>query len=280
MEKIDTPNNDWFCRGRDVTLGHDEQAITSRPFSFSLPRGSLTAVLGPNGSGKTTLLKAMLGEPGLLSGGLFLLGSSISAHRLRPKELSRWVAFVPQEHVFASDSTLDSLLKLAYLPRMGLFGGLPDEAADEIEMLTDVFSLSHLRNRMLKSLSTGERQKSFLGRALLQKPKLLVLDEPTNHLDPGAVFSFWDLLLQRRKNDSFEILISTHDLDFAATHADWVLALKEGNLHYCGPCSEFMRSASVDELYQFPAAKLSPSWHFRPSTTAIGKLARSEFDQD
>lgn len=262
LSAIDSHMSDFdgqaYCIGSRLVLGHGQAALTRHPFSFIFPRGALTAVVGPNGAGKTTLLRAILGEEALLSGAIRLFSLQIDVKQLLPKELARYVAFVPQEHSFPPDATLNQLLQLAYLPRMGLFGRLPAESDREICELLSLFSLEKLQHRPLKSLSTGERQKAFLGRALLQRPRLLILDEPTNHLDPGAVHAFWTLLLSRREKCPLDILVSTHDLSFVRAHCEWVCALKEGELFFNGPNHEFFEAQRPAELFGIPWEGVGP----------------------
>lgn len=246
-------NTNYFCSGKNVALGYAEYPVTESPFAFAFPSGHLTALVGPNGAGKTTLLRAILGEPVLLSGEISLFSSHTSVGRWVPKELAECLAFVPQEHTYPADLTLLQFLRLAYLPRMGLFGKAPLSSSQEISELMAFFSMEKLVHRPLKLLSMGERQKAFLALSLLRHPRLLILDEPTNHLDPGAVHSFWKLLLERQATRPFDILVSTHDLHFVREHCRWICALKNGNLFYNGPSEVFWLNEKEKELFGIPS---------------------------
>jgi len=238
-----------FCQAREVTLGYRRDRLLGNPLSFRLPTGKAVALLGPNGAGKTTLLKALMGERVLQSGELTYRGFSAAVHRLSPRALADFLAIVPQEHDYPSHLPLVEFLKLAYLPRVGLLGKLPASDSPEIAALLDAFGLHPLSHRPLGELSTGERQRAFLARALLQQPKVLLLDEPTNHLDPGAVFTFWQLLAQARLRHGFDVVISTHDLEFARRHCDWVLALKQGAIFYAGEAADFWSADHLHALF-------------------------------
>ncbi len=217
------------------------------PISLELPSGKVTALIGRNGAGKTTLLRAVLGERALASGDIRIGDSSISS--LSPRDFARSVAFVPQEHVYPADMKLADMLALAFLPRLGMLKSPSEKDLGEVTGMLHAFSLSKLAERPLKRLSTGERQRAFLARALLQQPKLLLLDEPTNHLDPAAVGAFWESLVAKRKELGFDVLVSTHDLGFVKKHCGWVCALEAGKVAYSGETSDFFSSGVVEKLF-------------------------------
>jgi iron complex transport system ATP-binding protein len=208
--------SDFFCEARALQLGSPTWALTPEPLSFALPEGKVVALVGRNGAGKTTLLHALLGEPVVRAGELSIVG--LDARRASYRDRANRIAFVPQEHEYPGDLVVGSLLRLAFLPRMGLWGTLPTEATGAIAAALDRFGLTKLRDRRLRDLSTGERQRAFLARAILQKPSALILDEPTNHLDPAAVRAFWKALLGEARQNGLNLLVSTHDLDFLRRH--------------------------------------------------------------
>ncbi len=237
-----------FLEVKSAILSYGKEPQTPEPLSFSLPGGAITALIGRNGSGKTTLLRAVLGERVLVSGDI-VLADGMSVRSLKPGDFARAVAFVPQEHVYPADLRLRDLLALAFLPRLGMFGRPTAAHLAEVEGMLASFALTPLAARPLKALSTGERQRAFLARALLQRPRLLLLDEPTNHLDPAAVAAFWESLLERRAAQSFDVLVSTHDLGFVKRHCGWLCALSGGKLAYCGSSEPYFASGKIDELF-------------------------------
>jgi ABC-type cobalamin/Fe3+-siderophores transport system ATPase subunit len=227
-----------FCEAEGLVLGTGSWCLTPEPLTFGLPAGKITALVGKNGAGKTTLLRALLGEPVVLGGDLRLAG--LDARRASYTDRARAIAFVPQEHEFPGDATVETTLKIAFLPRMGLWGGLPEGAQGEVDRSLESFGLISLRDRRLRDLSTGERQRAFLARAVLQHPKALILDEPTNHLDPAAVRDFWKALIAQTRERQLELLVSTHDLDFLRGQCDHILALDTGRIAFSGSREEFL----------------------------------------
>lgn len=233
---------------KKVILSPDaRQSLGTVPINFEVPSGKWIALIGPNGSGKTTLLRAILGERMVRSGDLFLQGlSSTPVHRLTVSQISRLVAFVPQEHFYPSEISVENFLRFAFLGSVGLLGKLPPKDSSKITNMLKHLGLTALGFRPMRQLSTGERQRVFLARALLQNSAMLLLDEPTNHLDPGGIKKFWKALLEISPDNA---LISTHDVEFVRKHCHWVIALKMGDLFFCGPKEEYFCSDVNDELF-------------------------------
>lgn len=237
----------FFCEGENLILGFSKRLrLSKEPLHFKFPRRSITALIGPNGGGKSTLLRAILGESVLHSGSIYVNGIPLS--RLNAQGLSKEVAFVPQEHTYPGHLHLRDLLKLAFLPAMGMWRRLPETSLMNIEEMLENLRLKSLADRPLARLSTGERQRAFLARALLQRPKILLLDEPTNHLDPGGVKAFWTLLLEAREKSHFEVILSTHDLEFVKSHCQFYLAIREGIRVSSGVVAELTES-QLSALY-------------------------------
>ncbi len=241
------------CQLERVILCHSKKKITDFPINLSLPAQKRIALIGRNGSGKTTLLKAILGE-NVKCKGKILLFDSFEPNKVPSKILSKFIAFLPQEHIYPPDIKVYDYLKLSFLPKIGIFGKMPDGADKEIFSMMEIFNLNFLKSRRLSTLSSGEKQLVFLARTFLQKPKLLILDEPTNHLDRVAGSLFWNLITNMDLDVS--IIISTHDLSFVKKYTNWIIALKKGNLFFSGPSETFWNSKICDELFESPIVNL------------------------
>ena len=215
MEKI---RSTFFLEATNILLGYRKDSpISETPFSFQLPRGAVTALVGPNGSGKSTLLKALIGENSPIEGRLFCYGKNF--------------------------------LELAFLFRTGIFKPLPSISSDKFRPFLEELNLVPLISKVLQQLSSGERQRVFLARALLQGSQLILLDEPTNHLDPKAASNFWQSLISYRAIQPIDILMSTHDLGFVKDSCDWVLALDQGRLFFSGPTDLFFKDKMNEKLF-------------------------------
>ncbi len=184
--------------------------------SFSVPKGSYTALIGANGAGKSTLLKLLLGELTPTSGSLSLLGQPIRSFRDWPR-----IGYVPQKLY------LDTTLPLTVNRFLRLRPGTHKE--DILPALKRV-QAGHLINAPMQKLSGGETQRVLLARALLNRPQLLVLDEPTQGVDVNGQVALYDLIDQLRRELDCGVLMVSHDLHLVMAKTDEVLCL---NHHIC-----------------------------------------------
>lgn len=237
-----------ICQVSDLRLGFSPRScLNDRGWSFSLTCGDLIGLIGPNGSGKTTLLRALMGERTLLSGEVKVSGLTCSVQRWTAKEIAHTFSYLPQEQPHEPSQRVDQFLSMAFISTNGLFGSVSRDQIERLEKQIQLFELGKHRTRTLDSLSTGERQRVFLARVLLQPSQIVLLDEPTNHLDPEGLARFWSTLRELKGEKT--VVVSTHDIDFVKKMTDTILALKDGNLVFSGETAEFFRGSFIQQLF-------------------------------
>ena len=158
--------------------------------SFHINSGEIVAMIGPYVAGKSTALKAVFGFVGIQTGDIIFNGESIK--ELRPDEhVSKGISMIPEgRRLFPSMTVIENL-------EMGAFTRKNNNTAAEIEKILDLFpALQDRRKQRAATLSTGEQQLLAMGRALMQKPKLLLADEPSLGLSPSYVDTIFDKLIE------------------------------------------------------------------------------------
>ena len=208
------------AKAHDSGNGQRVQALDG--VSLSVEAGDFVAVRGPSGSGKTTLLLIAGGllapDQGVVSIGGRDLGSMSAEGRARFRAEN--VGFVFQQfHLIPYLSVLHNVMTPA------VAGNIAD-ASERAEKLIAQFGLRSRAHHPTARLSTGERQRTALARALLNRPKLLLADEPTGNLDADNAGGVMAGLSDFAKNGG-AVLLVTHD-DNAAARADRVVLLKDG----------------------------------------------------
>jgi len=204
--------------------------------SFSFDSGHIFGFVGPNGAGKTTTMRIIstIEEP--TSGDVFLNGISVSEE---PELARRSVGYVPDTLPAHADVTVNEYLDF-YARAYGLRGKKRSQAVQAIEEFTNV---TGIREKHLKALSKGMKQRVSLGRALIYDPDVLVLDEPAAGLDPRARVELRELLMllcERKK----AILISSHILTELTEICNGVVIIERGKLLETGTIDEVMKKSA------------------------------------
>lgn len=204
-----------------------------RPCDFRMEGAGLVCLVGPNGSGKTSLLHA-LARIGPATGEVRIDG-------LRPEDLpaerrKRLLSYLPASRDSAWPLTVRDLV------RLGAGAAEADEAMAELDLV-------RFAGRRIDRLSTGERSRALIARALAPKPRLLLLDEPVANLDP-----LWQLTLMERlrvatRNGGQGAIVAMHDLDLAARYADRLVLMAAGAVVADGDPGEILRSARLEEVF-------------------------------
>lgn len=209
--------------------------------------GETLALLGPNGAGKSTLLRIMAGTLPPGEGDVLLDGTALAS--LRGAKRARRLAFVPQETRLVFDFTVLEIALMGRFPRLGLLGieGKSDIAAARRAL--DLTGVAGLAGRPISHLSSGERQRVLLARALAQEPETILLDEPTAFLDLGHQVRIHRLLAALNRERGLTIVFVSHDLNLAARYASRVALLSEGRIIAQGPPATVLTPETLRGAY-------------------------------
>lgn len=201
--------------------------------SFEFGEGDIFGFVGPNGAGKTTTLRIMatLDEPD--HGDVFLDGMSVKEY---PEEARHLIGFVPDSLPAHADITVNEYLDF-FARAYGLHGKKRKTAIDEVQEFT---GLTELRDKLLKSLSKGMKQRVSVGRALVHDPNLLLMDEPAAGLDPRARIEFRELVSVLAGMGK-SILISSHILTELTEICNGVVIIEKGNILETGSIKDVMQ---------------------------------------
>ena len=213
--------------------------------TFSLPKGSLTALVGKNGCGKSTLISTLTGES-RYTGSILLDGHELSS--LSARERARLAAVLPQA-VLAPHMTVGELVRLGRTPYLSPISRF--EGNDEAIVARAIFDvgMDGMQDRYLDEISGGERQKAYLAMILAQEPDLLLLDEPTTYMDLSYSHRFMELLGELTREQGKTMLVAIHDLNLAIRYADYVAILDGGTLTAFASREECLEKRLIEDTF-------------------------------
>jgi len=192
-----------------------------KDLSFQVGAGQVVGFLGPNGAGKTTTLRMLTGYLPPSSGTATIAGYDIFKDSVKARQQ---IGYMPENVPLYDDMRVREYLKF----RANLKGLSGRAARNNITETIETCGLTHMRKRMIKTLSKGYRQRVGLADALLNDPKLLVLDEPTNGLDPNQIRSIRKLI--KKLGENHTILVSSHILSEVEMIADHIVIIDGGQI--------------------------------------------------
>jgi putative ABC transport system ATP-binding protein len=212
---------------RDVTLRRGGRRVLDS-VSVATPAGA-TAIVGPSGAGKSTLLRLLnrLADPD--AGTVAYRGRPLADYD--PLALRREVSLVPQ---------LPALLEGTVGSNVAYAAQLAGEELDLERCLRLAGLPVEFAERDVSRLSVGEQQRAMLGRALAQRPEVLLLDEPTSALDHAARDAIEATLTELRRELEISVVLVSHDPEQARRLSEWVVRMDDGRVVEAGPLAEVM----------------------------------------
>lgn len=222
----------------DLTIGYSGRRgakVVAKGLSAAIPKGEMTCLLGRNGVGKSTLLRTLSAFLAPLDGRILLFGRPLTTYSVA--ELSRTIGMVLTERVGIINLTVRELVAMGRNPYLGFWGRLTKHDHEVVEEAICLTGIELLADRMVQTLSDGERQKMLIAKALAQQTPVIFLDEPTAFLDFPSKVETMHLLRRLTREAGKTIFMSTHDLELAMQTTDNLCIMKDG-----------LRVGTLDEL--------------------------------
>ena len=214
--------------------------------SLDVPRGEFFGLLGPNGAGKTTLIRMLVGLSAPTSGSACIFGWDVVGDAIEARKL---IGVSPQEYNF--DENLKTKEILTY---HAAYYGMPkaerETRADEI---LDFLEISEKADVYCDKLSGGMKRRLLIGRALMQRPKVLFLDEPTTGVDVQLRRALWDML-RKLNAEGTTIVLTTHYIEEAESLCGRVAIMDYGRFIAMGSPEELKRNKVESGRIEFSIA--------------------------
>ena len=193
--------------------------IALKDISFTVEKGEILGFLGPNGAGKSTTMKIITGFIQPTEGTVILDGFDILDNDI---EVKKRIGYLPENPPLYNDMTVTEYL--TFVCEIKGIRGIKPRVDEVVEMV----NLSEVKNRLIKNLSKGYKQRVGLAQAVLGNPDVLILDEPTIGLDPSQIIEIREVIKELGKDRT--IILSSHILPEVSQICDRVIIINNGQI--------------------------------------------------
>ena len=243
----------------DLGIGYQtKQGVKSvaEQINGTIRSGELTCLLGANGVGKSTLLRTLSAFQPKTAGEIIIEGRELATYT--DKELSRRIGVVLTEKPDVRNMSVRELVSLGRSPYTGFWGTYSKEDLQIVDEAIALVGIEVLSQRMVHTLSDGERQKVMIAKALAQQTPVIYLDEPTAFLDYPSKVEVLQLLRRISRSAGKIIFLSTHDVELALQLADTIWLMSRGEKMAIGSPQQLAREGILGRFIEREGITFDP----------------------
>lgn len=252
----------------NLVVGYEEKTVL-HDVTLEIPNGKISVIIGANACGKSTLLKAMTRIITPRSGTVTLDGEPIRA--MNPKQLARICGLLPQDPIVPEGVTVSDLVARGRYPHQKFLKGQTKQDLEAVTEAMEIMDIIELANRGMNELSGGQRQRAWIATALAQQSDILFLDEPTTFLDINYQIEILDLMADLNQRKQTTIVMVLHDINLAARYADYLYAMKNGELIAQGAPGEIVTEKLIMDVFGMKSRIISDTVSKSPYVIPIGR---------
>ena len=205
---------------RNITKKYGD-VIAVENINFEIEQGEIVGLLGPNGAGKTTIMNMIVGYIDQTKGDIIVNGYDTQKS---PRKVKKEIGYMPESAPLYNDLT-----SMEFIKYMAELNEMPKaQIKDRVEYIIDKTGLESVKNKLIKNLSKGYKQRVSLAGALVANPKILILDEPTVGLDPRQIKEIRQLIIDIGKEHT--VIISSHILSEISQMCNKIIIINEGKV--------------------------------------------------
>jgi iron complex transport system ATP-binding protein len=230
----------------EVCFGYGKHRVIQN-ISLEVPRQAFMALIGPNGGGKTTLLRLMSKVLRPQQGRVLLQGKPLA--EIGARDLARQMAVITSEQFFEFPYPVSDVVAMGRSPHLQRLQRMSQRDWEVVDQALKLTQVDHLGLRPASQLSSGERQRVLIARAIAQQPSVLMLDEPNAHLDINHQIAIFNLLRSLNRDHKMTLIVVLHDLTWAAAFCQTVALLHQGKLVKIGRPEEVITAELIRQTY-------------------------------
>ena len=232
--------------------------------SFEIGEGKIVGLLGPNGAGKSTTMNILTGYLSTTAGAAYVNGINILDDPIGAK---KYIGFLPEQPPIYPDMTVSEYLNFVY----ELKGCTLDREAHLGEIIS-VTRLLDVKNRLIKNLSKGYKQRVGIAQALVNDPKVIIFDEPTVGLDPKQILEVRNLIRNLGKNHT--VILSTHILAEVQAICERVIIINKGKIIANERTEDITRT--IEDGYSYEVKICGPAKEVQSALSKINGIKTAE----
>jgi iron complex transport system ATP-binding protein len=229
---------------QNVTKSYGETIVVNN-VSLPIEKGKMTACIGPNGAGKSTLLEMVSRLIPQDTGHIYIDGNEVKTWK--KGDFAKRLSVLKQTNQMNVRLTVRELVSFGRFPYTK--GRLNKHCHEVIDSSLEYLGLLDLQTRYIDTLSGGQLQRAMIAMVLCQDTDYILLDEPLNNLDMSYGVQMMKTLRRLVDELGKTVITVVHDINFAASYADNIVAMKEGQLFASGPVDEMITKPVLDNLY-------------------------------
>ena len=235
---------------RDLEYSYRDKEVLDK-VSVAVRKGEVLGILGPNGCGKSTLLKNLNRNLSPEGGCVLVEGEDIAG--MKKTDIARQVAVVPQSNEIRFAFTVREIVEMGRMPFQESFRGSDTEDLRILEEAMELTGVLDMADRMINTMSGGERQRAIIARAIAQTPEIILMDEPTLHLDINMQFEILDLVRRLAKERDLAVVIVSHDLPMVARYCDRMILIHDRQVFAEGTPEEVLTEENMRTVFSIDA---------------------------
>jgi iron complex transport system ATP-binding protein len=234
----------------DLCFSYKERPVLQQ-IDLNIKKGERIGILGPNGCGKTTLLKLLNRNLHPDSGKVMM--NDIDLEEVSKREIARHIAVVPQSNEIRFAFSVRDIVMMGRMPFMGQFQGESSEDVRIVDEAMKKTNVTEFADRLINTMSGGERQRVIIARAIAQKPEIILLDEPNLHLDICYQFEVLDLVKKLSDEEDLTVVIVSHDLPMVVKYCDRIVLIHDHKVFAIGTPEEVLTRENMRIVFNINA---------------------------
>lgn len=234
----------------DLGYEYSEKKVLES-ISFNVRPGEILGILGPNGCGKTTMLKNLNRNLSPHKGCILLDGTDLE--EMHKRDIAKRIASVPQSNEIRFAFTVREMVEMGRMPFQEAFRGNSSEDERIVDESMELTGISGMSDRLINTMSGGERQRVIIARAIAQSPEIILMDEPTLHLDINMQFEVLDLVSDLAKRKGLTVIIVSHDLPMVARYCDRMILIHDRTVYAEGTPEEILTPENMRTVFNVDA---------------------------